>query len=310
MGECRTNAEDIRIEPVYGSWELQQVTKVTAVADDEGSLASKYFTISTPTTGYFVWFNTDMDAAPTPADETLVGIEVEIDEDDTAIAVAAAMQAAVGAIVGLHAAVDGCDPTSVYIQSRDSGAVLFEAVDVDTDFEVETLRTGALLELGAFEGDISLGLSESLVDVTSHQTGAQILTALRNGRNIENITLPLLESEVSKLKTFVEASGVKFTPQGGTEVSAWGSEDGKAFDNIATGCRKLVLHPVRRETADRIEDMCFFRAYPLVSDITISGESARVINVEFKIIPDQLLAKDARLFVLGDHTQDFLNTPA
>lgn len=310
MGECRTNAENIRIEPVYGSWEQQNLVKVTTVADVMDSLHETYFLFSTPSTEYFVWLDTGMGTPPVVSGRT--AIQVEIDTGDTAAAIATAIATDVGAISGVHAAVDGCDPTSVYIQAAASGAVLSAAADgpsmSDTDFEIETVRAGARLELGSFEGDIELALTESLVDVTSHQTGAQILTSLRNGRNIDNITIPMLESEVAKLKTFIEASGAIVTPSGGTEVAAWGSEDTKAFGNITENCRKLVLHPVRRAASDLTEDMCFFRAYPLLSGITLSAESPRVVNVEFKIIPDQLLRKDARVFVYGDHTQDFLNS--
>jgi len=306
---CRTSAENIRIEPVHVTWEQQEITSVVTVADSTDSLDGTYFEFSTPSTEYYAWISTSGGTAVDPAVVGKTGIEVSITTDDTAAAVATALSAAIDAEAGLNATVDACNPAKVYIQSVATGAVLSGAADsvTATGFTVAQARAGSKLEVGFIDGDIELALTEDVSDQTAHQTGTQIITALRTGRNIDNVSLTMKESDAAKLKTLIEASGTEFTPSGGTAVSAWGSEDTKAFGNVLTDCRKLVLHPIRLPDNDLSGDFCFWRAYPLLSGITLSGESPRTISVDFKILPDQLLDVRARQFVYGDHTQNFFS---
>jgi hypothetical protein len=296
----RTSAENIRIEPSFAAWEQQHLIRVVAEPSVAGDLADTAFSFSSPTTDFYVYTGTD------PAIAGATGIEVVIPSTSTAAANATLIATAVNTNANFNAIVDPKDPTAVLIQAVASGAPKTAAADVDMGVTITVLRAGALLQLGFIDGDIEVGLREDINDVTAHQTGTQIIQGLRTGRNIENISLTLKESDAAKLKQFIETSGVAFTPQGGTVVSAWGSEDVKAFGNISSDCRKLVLHPVRKPEAEIDEDMCFWRAYPIISGINISGESERMIMIEFKIIPDELLDKRARQFVYGDHTQNYL----
>lgn len=311
MAGCRTSAENIKIEPVYATWEQQNMVKVKTIADVSESLDGKYFKISTPTTKYYVWMDIDDAADPAPVGYT--GIPVTLTANSSAAAIATAIAAAINGNAQMQAAVDGCDPSSVYIQCKKSGDVLEVAADATagaaTGFTISTPRKGAVLELGALDGDIEVGLTEDILDVDSHQTGTQILAGLRTGRNIQNLALTMKESDAAKLQAVIEASGVKFTPAGvgSTPVSGWGSEDNKAFANILPDCRKLVLHPISQPDNVLTSDLCFWRAYPMLQGLTLSGTSPRMINVEFKILPDQLLDKNVRQFVFGDHSQNFMS---
>lgn len=308
MATCRTSAENIKIEPVYASWEQQETFKVTCIADVASALDGKYFALNSPTTAYYAWMDIAVAVDPAPAGKT--GIPVVVASGASATTIATALASAVNAIADFHAVVDPCDTTSVIIMCKDSGTAT-DAVDgagaAGTGFTITVIRQGAKLELGALDGDIELALTEDLMDVTSHQTGTQIITALRTGRNIDNISLTMKESDATKLKAIIETSGIEYTPSAGTPVSAWGSEDTKAFANISSVCRKLVLHPISVAEGTLTSDFCFWRAYPILTGLTISGESERLISVEFKIIPDQLLVKQARQFVYGDHSQNFLD---
>jgi len=311
MAECRTNAEGIKIEPVYVTWENQHLTKVVCEADVAGSLGGKAIFISSTTVDYYAWFNNDTD----PAIAGRTGIAATIVDGASATAVAIALAAAVNSHTAFHAVVSACDPTIVYIQAIIAGEVLTTSSDASggaaSGLVVTNERVGSKLEVGFIDGDIEVGLTEDILDVTAHQTGTQIIQAVRTGRNIGNLALAMKESDAAKLKEIIEASGVAFTPPGvgATEVSAWGSEDTKSTGNISTDARKLVLHPISKVSTDYSEDHCFWRAYPLLQGVTISGENPRIINVEFKIIPDQILVKEARQYVFGDHTQNFLFQP-
>lgn len=308
MATCRTSAENIKIKPSYMTWENQKVFSVGTVADVSSSLNNKYITFSSTTEDFYAWFNVGAAGTdPAPAGKT--EIEVAISANATAAAVATALAAAIDAHAEFHAVVSPCSPTKVLVQVKIAGAVTDAANAAGMSspgFTVTTERQGAKLEVGFIDGDIEVGLTEDLLDVTSHQTGTQIIQALRTGRNIGNITVAMKETDAAKLKAIIETSGQEYTPAGGTAVSAWGSEDSKAFATISTDCRKLVLHPITNADTNYTEDMAFFRAYPLLTGLVISGENPRIMNVEFKILPDELLVEEARQFVYGDHTQKFI----
>lgn len=306
MAVCRTSAENIKIDPCYVTWEQQNTFTVACEADNAGSLDEKYFIFGAPGLDFFVWFN---GGGTAPVVSGATAIPVVFTDNATATTIASALATAVNANANLHAVVSACDPTLVYIQAKEAGAPPTAAADSDTGFVITTIRTGARLEVGFIDGDIELGLTENLVDVTSHQTGGQVIGSLRSGRNIENISISMKEADAAKMKQIIEASGVEFTPVevGATAVSAWGSEDSKSFANILSNCRKLVLHPVAKSDTDYSEDFCFPRAYPLLTGLVISGENPRLMNVEFKILPDGILAKEVRVFIKGDHTQNFLD---
>jgi hypothetical protein len=301
---CRTNADNIRIEPVYLNWDNQQVTSVVTVADVASSLAADYFLISSTTVDYAVWMDDGIVADPAPSGKTL--IPVVYSPGASAATLAGLIATALEAHTAFHAKVDECDSTKVIIQNKVAGEALTASGAGTVGFTVATERVGATMSIGFIDGDVEVGLTEDILDVTSHQTGTQIIQGLRTGRNISNVTVSMKESDAVKLKAIIETSGSEFTPAGGTAVSAWGSEDTKSFGNITSVARKLILHPIRKSEGDLSEDWCFWRAYPILQGVVFSGENARVTNVEFKILPDSLLDAEARLFVYGDHTQSFL----
>lgn len=304
---CRTNSENIRIEPCYYTWQQQEVTSVDCIADSSSSLNNTYFSIyDVDDTQYYVWNNVASGGID-PAVSGATGLEVTFAADATAATVATAVAAAVAADDAFYARVDDCDSSKVIIMAKEAGDVTASSDSGTTGFTIATDRAGFKFELGHVSGDVELALTEDIADVNSQQTGTQIIAGLRTGRNIDAISLSLQESDAAKLKKIIEASGVEVTPSGGTAVSAWGSEDTKAFANVLDNCGALVLHPIRKGASELSEDICFWRTYPLLTGLAISGESPRLINVDFRVFPDQLLDEKARQVVFGDHTQDFLN---
>ena len=79
---------------------LHEYSRATAVADVSGSLAGKYFSLSSTTTTYWLWYKVSgTGTAPTPgAGETLV--QVNITTNDTAAVVASTTASAISAISG------------------------------------------------------------------------------------------------------------------------------------------------------------------------------------------------------------------
>lgn len=291
--------ENIRLEPVNAYWSVQQLTKIIALADVAGSLSGSYFDVHGK---YRFWLDADnLGSAPAPGGLTLV--EVDYSADDTAATIAAAIVAEAALLADLNASVDPTDSAIFYIQEKEVDAVAANSVDGDSGFTITTERTGADLPLGFLDGDVSFGLAVDMLDDASHQTGTQIVNSFITGKNLENITVTMKESDAVKLKQILEVTGQEFTPPGGTAISGWGRSGN--FGSILADCRKLVLHPVRKPENELDGDFCFWRAYPMLSNINFSGESTRSLEVEFKLLPDGLLDERVELFVQGDHTQNF-----
>ncbi len=62
------------------------------------------------------------------------------------------------------------------------------------------------VDLGFTDGDVELTLEEQLVDVTAHQSGTQVVDAIRTGSNIQ-IALSLKETSVDQLNSILSFAG-------------------------------------------------------------------------------------------------------
>jgi len=302
---AKVNQAAIKVEPVYVEWSRPQLTKVVTVADVAGSLGGKHFLINDgANAGFYVWFNTGASTDPAVAGKT--GIEVAITSGDSASVVATAIVTELNASAGFFAKKAVGELDVIHIMNKEYGEATAAAAGT-SGFTVSTPRLGQQVHLGYIDGDIEPGFTEDLLDVTTHQTGTQILQAIRTGRNLDNITVSLKESDVEKVKKFILASGQTYTPAGGTEIVGWGSEDNKMFLPIIDDCARLVFHPVNIAENNLTEDMCFMAAYPLLSGIVFSGENTKMMNLEFKILPDGVLSEEVRVFAYGDHKQNLLD---
>lgn len=153
--------------------------------------------------------------------------------------------------------------------------------------------------LGFTEGDIELSVEEQAVDVTAHQEGTNVLTAIRTGKSAE-IALTIRETNVAMVQHLFQQGGSLETASGGAgDVIGWGSA--KDFTQVTTQAGKLVLHPVTAASNDYSEDIAAWKAYPMVESLTFSGENPSTITLTFKIYPDLTKADEFRLFVIGNH---------
>lgn len=153
--------------------------------------------------------------------------------------------------------------------------------------------------LGFIDGDLSFAVAEDAVDITAHEEGTNILTAIRTGKSAE-ISMALKETNTALVKYIFQQGGSLATASGAASATiGWGNS--KDFTQVTTQAAKLVLHPVVNAASNKSEDIAAWKAYPMVDSFDFSGENPSVINVTFKIFPD--LTKDShRLFVIGDHT--------
>jgi len=295
------DVSNIKVEPVELNWGNPETTRLTAVADVSSNTQNQYYSLySTDGTLYHAWNNVGAAGSdPAPAGST--EIEVSYAANASAATVAAAHVTAVAAIADFNCKIDPDDSTKFVIQNVGIGAVTAVVTDVDSGFTIVQVREGSNLDLGFIDGDIEFSPTEDLLEIMANQTGTQILDKIRTGNNVDNITVAMKESDAAKLKAILNAGGASVTPSGGTEVTGWG--DSKRFLNISGDCRQLILHPVRNAATNRANDFAIWRTYPNLTGFNFSGESEQMINVEFQIIPDPIMADAQDLFVYGDHHQ-------
>jgi hypothetical protein len=289
---AQNDVNEIRIEPVNVTWEIEQQDCVQTVADVADSLDGKYFLLGSD---YYVWLDGPVAADPAPAGRT--GIAAAYTTNDTAAAVATAIASAVDLDANFNASASG-DLVTI---TRVGTAAQDAAVDVDTGFSfLETQESGSL-DLGFLSGNVESSFEEQLLDITAHQTGTTVLSALRQGVSA-SITLTMQQATVAKLKDlFARTGGGAHTPAGGgaTELYGWGTS--RQGDNAIPQSRRLILKPVN--AVDESRTLCFWKAYPLPSSLVLSGEEAKTLEVEWRLFLDDSKPSEISYFAFGDYTQ-------
>lgn len=289
------------------TWSRREQTCVTAVADSSGSLDATYFTLSAPasiggTEGlFYVWIDVDNSSVdPAPAGRT--GIEVDIATDDTAITVAAAIQAAVEANGNFRAALDPNDSTTVIIGAEYGGEVTATA-DVDTGFTFVQLASGFGGALGRTSGGIEVGLESARIDITTDQTGPGIFVDSVFGGNSVTVSMSFIDTDRPSLKKLISAvAGDVFTPSGGTELIGIG--ESRVYGSLFDLGGELILHPTRKDASDRTLDWNFWKAAPLPGSFNFSGEDPSLLEVEFVCLADKNTQDTINILAIGDGTQD------
>lgn len=304
-----SRTQNIVIEPIVARWGNQETTAVQVIGDTASDLAGKYFDmeaidIALVKTEYRVWLDDGIESAPTSGGKTLVPVVYA--PNDSAAVLAGKIVAVLDALTGVNAI---ARPNGVIvIQNAEMGEVA-EIVDgaalAGTGFTFTQLKAGSRLDIGFIDGDVELGVTENLVDVTTHQTGAEVIAQLRNGITVGPISMALKEATAAKLREIASVIGKKATVNGKEVVKLGGS---KQFTNVLTDARKLVLHPQRLPLTNQDEDYCAWLAYPNLEGVVFSGENNKLINVTFNTFLDDLIELDARNGIIcGDTSQNYLS---
>ena len=134
---------------------IAEISEVTTIADVAGNLDGTYFTLSSPTTDFYVWFNaTDLSGSSDPGLSGATGIQIDYTSDDSAATIAAAMNAAIDALAELNSSVAS---DIVTISNRDQGSAT-DIVDIDTGFSFAIITQG-----GDGPDDLSLYIDEGFI---------------------------------------------------------------------------------------------------------------------------------------------------
>jgi hypothetical protein len=163
------------------------------------------------------------------------------------------------------------------------------------------------VDLGCCDGDISFSPTEESIDITCHQSGMQILDRLRTAINYE-VSMVLKEVSTAQLDALFAYAGQTYTPSGGVAVIGVGTK--KVGSSMIADAKKLILRPVNQPASpdEYTRDHTWWKAYPVINNVTFSGENPVLVDVTFTIFRDETKVTDADIYVFGDTTsvdQDF-----
>lgn len=290
-----SQVSNIEIVSVDGRFGNQHLVCVDTTAGS--GLAGTSFNISSRTEDFYVWFDDGAASDPAPGG---TGIGVTITGSETAVEIADKVATALEAEASFNAKAL-TDKAKVIIEVKGLGAVNSAFADNDAGVTLTVLREGSLIELGFLDGDVELTLDEQVFDITSHQTGTQVIGSLRTGVTVGPITMQLKETTAAKLKEFLESSAAtEYEVDVAKTVTTIGSLSGsKQFSNTFDDAKTLVLHPTKKADNDLDEDFCFWKAYPNLSSLTFSGESNRLLAIDFNIFLDERRINEANQVVIG-----------
>jgi hypothetical protein len=294
---------NVRIEPcdVYWGEDVVQVETIT-FPSDVSAINNKYFYIYGPSTNYYVWFDVDSGGSD-PNLSGYTGIEVDLDATPTAAEAATAAAAAIGGVADFSAAASGAVATMTHAAAGlNSFARDDSSNSTGCTFGITTHGDSSAL-VGYVDGDIGLSLPEDLAEIVAHQTGTNILSHIRTGHQV-GITISFMETSTAQLKKALAGGNASYNqPDGsaGTSLAAIGMD--KDFTQTLTLARELKLHPKALAATDYSRDWKFWSAYPILEELTYSGENKKVIPVRFIIYPDTAQSLGLEYGVFGDHTQ-------
>ena len=296
----------IRVEPGDYTWYNPERTCVTTV---DSVPNSSFFTMdASDGDGFYVWFNVNSGGVdPAPSGRT--GIEVAVATGSSASATASAIATAVDGNADFASVVLPTDNTIVVIENIGiPGASASVGATADgsaaTGFTFEQAYASSVLQLGFIDGAVEFGATEQILDVTAQQFGTQVVDGIRTGVEIPPLSVPMKEVTVARLREIVLLGGGTVTPSGGTEVYGYG--ESKRYGNVLPDTRRLLIHPRRLASTNRVEDLTMWRAYPVFTGLNFSGEEQQLLNVEFRFFPDQFIDTNVNFFFFGDWQQNLL----
>lgn len=193
--------------------DLREKFTVLCVADVASSLNDTYFTFSTPSTNYYVWFNVD-DAGTDPEIEGKTGVEVAISEDDANTVVAAALQTALDALSGVTATVNSA---TVTVTADATGAATNAADGAEaTGFTITVTRQGAA----------SPDTAKFSMNTSNTAAGASLASAINAHTSLKELVVASANSGVVTIRCLVKGqigNAITLTTSNGTRLAATGS---------------------------------------------------------------------------------------
>lgn len=290
-----SNAGNILISPANAYWKIESSSAVDMEGLTGADVKGGYFTMSSPSTDYYVWFDDSVEADPAPAGKTAIAVTVTGDSDDDAT-LAAALQTAVDGNADFGATVSGTVVTYTAVAVGE----VEDPADVDSGVSISVCRRGKNLDLGLIEGDSELPLEPQVLDITSQQTGLTPSAALVQGF-VAAPSLVLQETTRSQLGEFYKIYGGQYTPGGGTEITGVGT--GTVGNNLLVDAARLEFAPVNTVSNELSYKVAYALTVPVPDSLVFSGENPRTLSVSFKAYVDSTLDSRNNFLIVGDAFQ-------
>ena len=279
---------------------------IVTVADSSDNLNETYFDLNSQDpsfeneTQYFVWFNTGAGTEPVVAGKT--GIEVAINTDDTAEAVATALETAIEALAtdDFRAAVKVGSPSKVEIGNRFGGAITAETDSGATGFTLAVETVGIGGALGKTADGIELALGTETGDVTTNQTGSIINAQIYQGQTAE-VTASFVELDTSKLRALFAVIGDEL--QDTSDNYLIGGGESKLFQDLSVIGGQLVVHPQRLALTDYSRDLVLWSSAPKPDSLNFDGSALQQISTSFTGYVDDRYKQKINLYAIGPWTE-------
>lgn len=156
------------------------------------------------------------------------------------------------------------------------------------------------VDVGCTDGPIGVSIEESSFDITCHQDGATVLDKIKTGL-VMTVSCTLKETSTAQLQDWLQYAGQSYTPAGGDEVAAFGTDT--VGDSRLALCKALILKPVG--AVDDSRNFHFWKAYPIIGEVSYDSENVLMVPVTFEIYPDSTKTAEASYGVFGNGVQDF-----
>ncbi len=298
--------------PIVG---VNEVTKVTTIADVAKSLAGQYFFLNSPLVEYVIYFRVD----GTGTDPNLTGktsIQVSIGENDTANDVAAAAQTIIDSATDLTATVL---TNEITITNDDTGAVE-DATDFNSGVTIIILTQGvtevnveAVIKIvaddGGANGNVDAGEFLTLVSaIAGVESQAAVTETILEGEDVES-----LEDFTVRLLTRIQeppgSGNVNDYEQEALSVAgvtrAWVYPN---IDGVGTGTVGVTFvedgeDPIIPDAAKvaEVDDALNARDFkPVTAKVTTFAPTALSLDMTVKIKPNTQAVRDAVTTELND----------
>lgn len=298
--------ENIKVEPmdVYLGNDQVQVQSIVCLGDTAAAtLNNKYaFFYDSAGAKHYFWFN----VATTGVDPAISGYTAHV----VALTALANANAVATALAAVLTAVSGFDATaSGYTVTLTATAMGYATLAHDaqasagkTGFAFNLITVGDTYEkMGFIDGNIEVsGFGGTFVDVTAHQTGADVLSQIKTGAGNPELAFSLKEVTTAKYEKILRYSGGSYLPVGGSNKLIGGGSLGKFSAPQLTKC---ILHPVRLDTADKTNDYAFWQVTVALDKLTFSGEEVITLPVVIKSYQDCDKPKAVNIWSYGDWSQ-------
>lgn len=282
-------------------------TLVSCSADVSGDLHDTLFSFETissegVTSKFYVIFNVDAGTV-TNSVANATAIEVGISSDDSALLVASLSATAINAAADVSAS---ATLNELRIENIYLGGAANASDDLvsGTGFTFVVEKQGSKVELGATEGDITFGVEVDAAELTAHQTGTEKLGGFIRAINLTEVSLPLLETSIEKLKEVTSGVTSLYTPTDGEEVMGFGALAGsKQFSSQIENSIRAIFHPTNISEGDTVEDVCIWAGFVNLSEIAHSGENPKKVTVGIMPFIDFTKKNEVKKAVIGKWDQ-------